>query len=371
MRQGAVRRAAFACVVTLCAVPPAAAGALERWQETAIGFITQFEGSSFDAVTLDSDCQGLSLGKEQYAVLVNSTQELFREMDRMAGPGGVTAIVAATATQRRDEIAAFVAQSMAGDAARMPRVRSWQQIRVGDRWRDLDEGECKQGQKRSVGAKDLRLKPGFEADLKAFLKHPVSVRAQGSLVARRAAKAIDRATCWARAERNAAAPTFKEYLFFFDYLIQNGDSFTANGLLQQIALRIAFNGSIADARQDPAAVAKMAQLVDWLGADFPHMRNKAIKTDHGDYARANAAAWQARFKAGQISKSDLRLAYVGLMRAMLGNNQWAYNAMNRRGTIAFSGGLANGRTYEAGTFAALISAAGDMPPAEVQAIACN
>ena len=53
----------------------------------------------------------------------------------------------------------------------------------------------------------------------------------------------------------------------------------------------------------------------------------------------------ARFNEGGITKDQVRLAYVGLMRAMLGNNQWAYAAMNRRGTIVFGNGVVNGQDY--------------------------
>ncbi len=362
-----IKKVVVAAFLSVLGAHTASAASIAQWKEIATQFVTGFEGSRFDAITLDTDCQGLSLGKEQYAVQVNSTKEFFDEMENSGGLA--TAISQAVKTQI-DEITKFIAESRSGSPERLSRVRSWQQIRVDGKWQQLDEGECRTGKKRSVGQKDLRLKPGFEADLKAFLAHPISVAAQGNLITRRAARALDRSTCWARAARKSQVPSFQEYLFFFDYLTQNGDSFTASGQLQRVALQIAFDDKIADARQDPSAIQKMAQINDWLSANFPHMRNKGIPVDHGDYARTNAIEWTARFKAGEINTNQLRLAYVGLMRAMLGNNQWGYNAMNRRGTVLFGGGTANGVKYEPTVMKALTDKAGALAPSEVTSIAC-
>ena len=52
--------------------------------------------------------------------------------------------------------------------------------------------------------------------------------------------ALERAACWARAARREPRPTFQEYLFFFDYLIQNGDSFTERSALQSVVLTMQF-----------------------------------------------------------------------------------------------------------------------------------
>ena len=372
------RRSSRLCLFTtawITLTAGAQAATLAQWQERATGFVARYEGSAFDAVTLDMDCQGLSLGKEQYALAVNSTAELFAEIDRLAkeedADMGLAAIVDETAGDKAAELKALIAESFAGDANRVVRARSWQQIKVGGAWVDLDEGECKTNKKRTVTTKNLRLKDGYLAALEALLAHPASVAAQGNLLARRGRLALERATCWARAARKSQTPNFQEYLFFFDYLIQNGDKFTTDGTLQLAALKIGFDDAVPEAAKDGAVRAKMLQMRDWLAADFPHMRNTARTIDHSDYAKTNAVDWFKRFEAGGIDKNQVRLAYIGLLRAMLGNNQWAYNAMNRRGTILFAGGTANGVPYSADTMRELLTGAGALDADVVAGITCR
>jgi hypothetical protein len=167
------------------------------------------------------------------------------------------------------------------------------------------------------------------------------------LISRSGKAALERATCWARAVRNASQPTFQEFLFFFDYLIQNGDSFTERNTLQSAVLTIQFGKDTLSAKDDPAVRQKMIQIKEWLEAGFKNMRNAGGGRDHADYAKDNAARWMARFDGGAVTKDQVRLAYIGLLRAMLGNNQWAYTAMNRRGTVAFGTGVVNGQDYDA------------------------
>ena len=164
--------------------------------------------------------------------------------------------------------------------------------------------------------------------------------------------------CWALAARREPRPTFQEYLFFFDYLIQNGDSFTERSALQTVILTMQFDKESVAAKDDALVRQKMIQLKEWLEAGFKNMRNAGAARDHADYARENAARWMARFNEGAITKDQVRLAYVGLMRAMLGNNQWAYAAMNRRGTIAFGNGVVNGQDYSAQSMRELMDGAG-------------
>ena len=59
------------------------------------------------------------------------------------------------------------------------------------------------------------------------------------------------------------------------------------------------------------------------------------------------------------------------MRAMLGNNQWAYAAMNRRGTIAFSNGVVNGQDYSAQSMRELMDGAGEIDQSAVGTVQCR
>ena len=72
-----------------------------------------------------------------------------------------------------------------------------------------------------------------------------------------------------------------------------------------------------------------------------------------------------------VFASPRLLAYVGLMRAMLGNNQWAYAAMNRRGTIVFGNGIVNGQDYTAQRMRELMDDAGELERSAVTAVQCR
>ena len=233
----------------------------------------------------------------------------------------------------------LVTESLAGDASRLTRVRSWQEMRREGKWVPLIVGECAAGKRRSISPKDIRLKFGYREMITAFLQSEPVQAAQEQLIARRGRLALQRSTCWARAMQRER-PTFREFLFFFDYLIQNGDSFTKDGSLQNVAARMQVPNDTNFGKNGQARL-KMIQLNEWLEADFKHMRRQT--RDHGDYAKQNAIIWSRRFTEGKVTGDEIKLAYVGLLRAMLGNNEWAYAAMNRRGTIAFGTGIVNGR----------------------------
>jgi hypothetical protein len=346
------------------------AASLQEWEDIATKFISNFEGSAYDAITLDIDCQGLSLGKEQYALGENSTKELFDEIDKESGKDGIDGVIDQTAATHKKELKNFVALARKKAPERMDLARSWQEVRDGTEWVPLTEGECKSGKKRSLTRKDLRLDKGIEKDMAALLDSEPSRKAQNKLLARRGRMALDRSTCWALQSRNAGRPSFQEYLFYMDYLIQNGDSFTSDGTLQDAVLRMRLGDPKLEPSKNPEISAKMRQIVDWMNADFPHMRNPKLKEDHGDYARLNAVTWWKRFEAGESTQAQVQLAYLGLLRAILGNNQWAYNAMNRRGTIAFIGGKANGKPYEREAVLKLFQSAGEIDDAELKGIAC-
>ena len=250
-------------------------------------------------------------------------------------------------------------------------MRSWQEIKRGDRWADLTESECATGSKRTVAPSAVRLKIPFGERISAFLQHPTVVQAQRNLISRSGTVALERATCWARAVRKTSQPTFQEYLFFFDYLIQNGDSFTERSALQSVVLTMQFGKDSLNAKDDPSVRQKMIQLKEWLEAGFKNMRNAGRGREHSDYARDNATRWMARFDEGLVTKDQVRLAYVGLMRAMLGNSQWAYAAMNRRGTIVFGDGIVNGQDFTAQRMRELTDDAGEIDQSSIETVQCR
>ena len=354
----------------LLAYSAAHAVPLEHWTNRAMDLVAKFEGSDFGAITADVDCQGLSLGKRQHTIKGNSAKYIFDEVISLVGRGGLDEIVHETLGDKASEFALLVEESIKSQEGRVARVRGWQEIKRGDRWTDLTEGECATGSKRSVTPSSLRLKYPFGERIAAFLHHPKVVQAQRNLISRSGTVALERATCWARAVRRESRPTFQEYLFFFDYLIQNGDSFTERNALQSVVLTMQFSRDKITAKDDPSVRQKMIQLKEWLEAGFNNMRNAVRGRDHADYASENATQWMARFDKGTVTNDQVRLAYIGLMRAILGNNQWAYAAMNRRGTIAFAGGIVNGQNYTVRQMRELVDEAGPIDESIVSSIQC-
>ena len=348
----------------------ASSATLAQWNDHAMSLIVTFEGSAYNAVTLDADCQGLSLGKKQHTVRANSIKEVFEEAIAKVGRDAFDRIIEQALGDKASEFQRLVEYSQAGSSRlkeRMELVRSWQEIRAGSQWVALTEGPCANGASRENGV-ELRLKTPYAQRLARFLEHPTIVAAQDVLIAKKGEMALQRATCWALAVRGAKAPSFQEYLFFFDYLVQNGDSFTMRNQLQAIAQTIAFGPDTVAAKDDGFALQKMIQLREWLQAGFKNMGGG--KPGHAQYAQQNAVEWMVRFEAGKISRDKIRLAYVGLMRAMLGNNQWGYTAMNRRSTIAFGGGTVNKDTYSEETMQAFFQEAGEIDASALAAITC-
>ena len=334
-------------------------------------FVAKFEGSDFGAITPDVDCQGLSLGKKQHTIKGNSIRSVFEEVIAQAGRPGLDQIITETLSDKAAEFNLLVDESLNKRETRMVRVRSWQEIKQRGRWVDLTEGECATGAKRSVSPASLRLKAPYGERIAAFLQHATVTQAQRTLISRGGKMALERASCWALASRRELRPTFQEYLFFFDYLIQNGDSFTERSALQTVILTMQFEKETVDAKDDAFVRQKMVQLKEWLEAGFKNMRNAGAARDHADYARENAGRWMARFNEGGITKGHMRLAYVGLIRAMLGNNQWAYAAMNRRGTIVFGDGVVNGQDYSAQSMRELLDGAGEIDQSAISTIQCR
>ena len=138
-----------------------------------------------------------------------------------------------------------------------------------------------------------------------------------------------------------------------------------------MVLTMQFDKESVAAKDDALVRQKMIQLKEWLEVGFKNMRNAGAARDHADYAKENATRWMARFNEGAIRKDQVRLAYVGLMRAMLGNNQWAYAAMNRRGTIAFGNGVVNGQDYSAQSMRELMDGAGEIDQSAVATVQCR
>jgi hypothetical protein len=59
------------------------------------------------------------------------------------------------------------------------------------------------------------------------------------------------------------------------------------------------------------------------------------------------------------------------MRAMLGNNQWAYAAMNRRGTIVFGNGIVNGQDYTTQRMREVLDDAGEIDQSSIETVQCR
>jgi hypothetical protein len=332
---------------------PVHAVSLKDWQQAAIGVIIKFEGSDYEKVTPDFDCQGLTIGKGQWAIERGSAKTLFDEVARRTGESQFVAHLAALEGQFGDgpqsalTLTAAIAASRAGNKAEALRiVRAWQQQKDGDRWGLLAETDCSTANKRTS---DVRLMPDLAPikRLKAFLRDPEVVAAQEALLSNTADLALERAACWAKITRNEWRPHFYEFLFFYDYLTQNGARWIDDSELFDIVNRFDLEEG-KPANEDRYMLAKMQQVRDWLQADFPYIRTAVPPSflAHAQYATQNAKIWYGFYEAGKLEKQQVKLMYVGLLRAMLGNNIFGYVAMNRRGTIVTGQGVVNNTPHD-------------------------
>ena len=364
-----VIRAACSLVLLAVLASPGQAASLNDWQQRAVGVVIKFEGSSYEAMTADFDCQGLTVGKGQWTVEGGSAKILFDDVARRMGEAPFAAFLGRLESQegeaspRDTSLTAAIAAARQGNKAEALRVvRSWQQQKGATDWTALVEGDCGRSQTRSS---EVRFAPDAAAvkRLRLFLRDETVAVSQEALLNHSADQALERAICWAKVVRGDTRPKFYEFLFFYDYLIQNGGRWVNESELFDVVARFDVEEG-KPAQADRYMVAKMQQLRDWLMADFPYIRTAVPPgfLAHARYAADNAKAWFGLFEAGKLDKSQVKLLYVGLLRAMLGNNVYSYVAMNRRGTVVTGQGLVNNTPHD---LAPLSAQSGDLDRAEI------
>ena len=95
-RKGCGRRLAVALAACVLTWSSAKAVSIDQWTDRAMDFVAKFEGSDFGAITTDTDCQGLSLGKRQHTIKGNSVKNVFDEIISLIGRPGLEKIVSET-----------------------------------------------------------------------------------------------------------------------------------------------------------------------------------------------------------------------------------------------------------------------------------
>jgi hypothetical protein len=365
-----LRTGALSALVAM-AIPcfSAHAVSLQDWQQRAIGVITQFEGSDYEKITTDFDCQGLTIGKGQWTFERNSVKALFDEVARSIGEPKLAALLESLEGQggggppNGKPLTAAISAARRGQTPEALRiVRSWQQQKRGEEWTGLVDGECERGHTRPS---EVRLIPDSAPvnRLRLFLRHPAVVAAQETLLNNSADLALERATCWAKVVRGAWRPHFSEFLFFYDYITQNGTRWIIDSELFDMVSQLETEKD-KPAREDRYMLAKMQQIKDWLMADFPYIRSSLPPRaqTHAAFAASNAKTWFDLYQNGKLDKHQVKLLYVGLLRAMLGNNVFAYVAMNRRGTVVTGQGIVNNITHD---FTELYGQTGEIDQSEL------
>lgn len=356
------------------AIPCVAAHAasLNDWQQKAIGVVIKFEGSSYEEITTDFDCQGLTIGKGQWTFERNSVKALFDEVALRMGEAPFADFLRVLEAQEpgtapvQETLNAAIAAARGENTAEGLRiVRSWQQQMRDGQWGLLAEGDCQKGHTRSS---EVRLIPDSApvTRLKAFLLDPRVAAAQEALLSVSADMALERAACWAKISRGVWRPEFFEFLFFYDYLIQNGARWISDSELFDVVDRFDIEEN-TPARDDRYMRPKMQQVRDWLRADFPYIR-EAVPAGflaHAQYAARNATTWFDLYEAGNLDTRQVKLLYVGLLRAILGNNVFGYVAMNRRGTLVTGQGVVNNTFHD---FTQLYRESGEIDESELKTI---
>jgi len=279
--QGSGHESAYLPVMKGVAMP-----LTDAWIETALRVTGHFEDSDdpLAGVSGDFDGQGISLGVLQWNIGSGSLQPIVRRV-------GEANVVAAMPNFGRDLWAACNADVARGLAI----VRGWQ----------------------SGG----RLRPDVTAELKAFLRSAPCLAQQIAAARSVAGHAFNQASAWAAAQ-DRAAPTQREFSWFFDLLTQNG------GLKDVTPQSVRdFAGASGADRADDV-------ICDWLAA--------RTTADAGfKDSRRNASLWRDAIPADR-----LELLVTSFLRAQRSKLEWRADVLNRKGTIAVGSGWVHGERHD-------------------------
>lgn len=325
-RWAGVSCAAAIAVAASLAAPAAQADTLEAWRKAADRVIAIYEQSSagekeYDAVSPDFDCQGLSLGSKQWPFRNGSIRRILSQLSK----ADLERTVRDTMPTHGDVFLRAAEQSLARRHAEARRT-TLQLQRV-------QNSGCQ-------GPKGVGLKAGVQAEIGAWLTTPEVLAAQQADERRISDKAVALAVCWAERIGGPRPPAFNEYLFFYDFLTQNGGAWVEDYILID-----AFD--TVDYRQygkgEAELVAeKMSVIIQFYETDWRVSFAKGYLRD----AKKNAAVLQARLEAGAIGESEVGLLLIKLFRNILGNTPFGLTSMNR-GVISLTGqGAVNGAVYD-------------------------
>ena len=258
------------------------------WRHAALEITPHFEseGDPYQAVSGDFDGMGISCGVLQWNIGSNSLQP----MVRAAGQPAVTAMMPTLGAQLWN-----ACKATASTASGLAIVRAWQN--------------------------GTRLKPVAAAELRAFMDSAAMRAQQDGKINEVAATALIQAKRWAQSA-GRAGPDKREFAWFFDLTTQNGG---LKGLtFADIKQFIANNGP------------KGAQAVI---CDFLDQQNQT--SGHGKDAKKYAAQWR-----GKAAGTKLELLVLSYLRSGKSNPLWRHVVLNRKGSIAMSGGWVNSSQHD-------------------------
>ena len=309
----------------IAATGAARADSLDDWRKRADKVIAIYEQSSglkeYDAVTPDFDCQGLSLGSKQWPFRNGSIRKIFRRL----GADVMARTINASMPKHGDTFLRAANASLKGRHATARRITLELQ--------STKSGGCK-------GRKGTGLVHSAKNEIQRWLRTPevlAAQKAEEQVISRRAIRV---AACWAKRIRKADAPRYAEYLFFYDYLVQNGGGWVEDGILID-AFSLMNYGQYG--KSDKQLVKeKLDQVIQFYETDWRVAAAKGYLRD----GKRNAEILREAQAAGEIGKGEVGLLMLKTFRGMLGNTPYGLISMNR-GVVSLLGrGYYGGKRYD-------------------------
>lgn len=276
------------------------------------------KNEKFSAVTVDFDCQGLSLGFLNWPLGTGSFFNLLEDIDA----DEIKAISAEVMPTYGDQWAEMIALGKEGKISEaVSKSREWQKPAYS-------AGACNDDKRNGVRIADKEL----TKEIKAFLLHDTVRDAQIEGLQDLANEAFEKAVKWAQLQRGSdAVPQFNEFAVFFDLRTQNGLKY-ADSLMQLVSET---NESYRWRRTYNRAA------TSWIQIKWDQVHPK-----HVEDGKQNAKQWRKAFDRGEVSTSDNQLLLLIAMRGMLAKQPYTTDTMNRKGVMAVGFGWAHTHFFD-------------------------